>query len=118
MTEKLFLTTVSGKKSEQTPIWIMRQAGRYLTEYRAIRALQKDFISLCLNPKQASAVTIQPITRFGFDAAIRNTSNPSNIITKTRSSSSQGRIRSQDPANSSTSQRRAGQHEKRGPSGS
>ena len=70
MTEKLFLTTVSGKKSEQTPIWIMRQAGRYLKEYRAIRALQKDFISLCLNPKQASAVTIQPITRFGFDAAI------------------------------------------------
>ena len=48
----------------------MRQAGRYLEEYRTIRALQKDFISFCLNPEQASAVTIQPITRFGFDAAI------------------------------------------------
>jgi uroporphyrinogen decarboxylase len=70
MTEKLLLTTLSGKKSEQTPVWMMRQAGRYLKEYRAIRALQQDFISLCLNPEQASAVTIQPITRFGFDAAI------------------------------------------------
>ena len=70
MTEKLFLTTVGGQKSEQTPIWIMRQAGRYLAEYRAIRALEKDFITLCLNPKQACAVTMQPITRFGFDAAI------------------------------------------------
>ena len=48
----------------------MRQAGRYLKEYRAIRASQQDFISLCLNPEQASTVTIQPITRFGFDAAI------------------------------------------------
>ena len=70
MTEKLFLTTLNGNKSEQTPIWMMRQAGRYLKEYRAIRAFTKDFISLCLNPEQASAVTIQPITRFGFDAAI------------------------------------------------
>ena len=70
MVEKLFLTTVGGKKTEQTPIWLMRQAGRYLKEYRAIRASQQDFISLCLNPEQASTVTIQPITRFGFDAAI------------------------------------------------
>ena len=70
MTEKLFLTTVGGKKTKQTPIWMMRQAGRYLKEYRAIRASQHDFISLCLNPEQASTVTIQPITRFGFDAAI------------------------------------------------
>jgi uroporphyrinogen decarboxylase len=70
MTEKLFLTTIGGNKSKQTPIWLMRQAGRYLKEYRAIRALQRDFISLCLNPEQASTVTIQPINRFGFDAAI------------------------------------------------
>jgi len=70
MTNKLFLTTLNGKKSSRTPIWIMRQAGRYLKEYRAIRSVQKDFISFCLNPEQASAVTLQPITRYGLDAAI------------------------------------------------
>lgn len=70
MTEKIFLTTLSGNKTSQTPIWVMRQAGRYLEEYRSIRASQKDFISFCLNPEQASAVTLQPITRYKFDAAI------------------------------------------------
>ena len=70
MTDKLFLSTLTGKKSSQTPIWMMRQAGRYLPEYRAIRATQTDFISFCLNPKQAANVTLQPISRFGFDAAI------------------------------------------------
>jgi uroporphyrinogen decarboxylase len=66
----LFLKTINGHKQSSTPIWMMRQAGRYLAEYRAIRATQKDFISFCLNPEQASAVTLQPITRYGFDAAI------------------------------------------------
>jgi uroporphyrinogen decarboxylase len=70
MTEKIFLSTLCGTRSDQTPIWIMRQAGRYLDEYRAIRATQKDFIAFCLNPEMASTVTLQPITRFGFDAAI------------------------------------------------
>ena len=70
MTDSLFIKTVSGQKQNKTPIWMMRQAGRYLTEYRAVRATQKDFISFCLNPEQASAVTLQPITRYGFDAAI------------------------------------------------
>ena len=70
MTDQLFLSTLQGTKSRKTPIWMMRQAGRYLEEYRKIRASQKDFISFCLNPEQASAVTIQPITRYGFDAAI------------------------------------------------
>ena len=70
MAEKLFLTTLNGNKSKQTPIWLMRQAGRYLDEYRSIRAKQNDFISFCLDPNQASTVTLQPITRFGFDAAI------------------------------------------------
>jgi uroporphyrinogen decarboxylase len=70
MTDQLFLSTLRGKKSRTTPIWMMRQAGRYLKEYRKIRANQKDFISFCLNPEQASAVTIQPIARYGFDAAI------------------------------------------------
>lgn len=70
MTDKLFLSTISGTKSENTPIWMMRQAGRYLKEYQQIRAVQKDFISFCLNPEKASAVTLQPIIRFNFDAAI------------------------------------------------
>ena len=52
------------------PIWMMRQAGRYLKEYRAVRETTPDFVSFCLNPEKASDVTIQPITRFGFDAAI------------------------------------------------
>ena len=52
------------------PIWMMRQAGRYLKEYRDVRKTTPDFISFCLDPEKASNVTIQPITRFGFDAAI------------------------------------------------
>ena len=52
------------------PMWMMRQAGRYLKEYRDVRETTPDFISFCLDPEKASNVTIQPITRFGFDAAI------------------------------------------------
>ena len=70
MTSSVFMNTIAGEKSAQTPIWIMRQAGRYLTEYRAVRQSQKDFISFCLNPEKASEVTLQPIKRFDFDAAI------------------------------------------------
>ena len=70
MADKIFLSTLNGVKSEETPLWMMRQAGRYLAEYRDVRNNQKDFISFCLNPEKASEVTIQPITRFGFDAAI------------------------------------------------
>ena len=57
-------------KSSITPIWLMRQAGRYLPEFRSIREKNQDFIKLCLNTKLASEITIQPITRFDFDAAI------------------------------------------------
>jgi len=70
MTDQLFLSTLQGTKSRTTPIWMMRQAGRYLEEYRKIRTNQKDFISFCLNPKQAATVTLQPIARYQFDAAI------------------------------------------------
>ena len=70
MANQLFLSTLQVTKSRTTPIWMMRQAGRYLKEYRKIRASLKDFISFCLNPEKASTVTLQPIARYGFDAAI------------------------------------------------
>ena len=57
-------------KSSKTPIWLMRQAGRYLSEFRSIREKNRDFIKLCLNTKLSSEITMQPITRFDFDAAI------------------------------------------------
>ena len=57
-------------KSSKTPIWLMRQAGRYLPEFRSIRKENQDFIKLCLNSKLASEITIQPIIRVDFDAAI------------------------------------------------
>ena len=66
----LFLVTLSGQNSAPPPIWLMRQAGRYLEDYRAVRASEPDFISFCLNPDKAVEVTLQPIDKFGFDAAI------------------------------------------------
>lgn len=65
-----FIETLSGKRLSPPPIWIMRQAGRYLPEYRAIRETEPDFISFCLNPNKACEVTVQPIKRYQFDAAI------------------------------------------------
>ena len=66
----LFLDTLHGQAAQKRPIWLMRQAGRYLAEYRAVRASKPDFISFCLNPEKAVEVTLQPVDRFGFDAAI------------------------------------------------
>ena len=57
-------------KTDLTPIWLMRQAGRYLPEFREIRKNNPNFINLCLNPKLSGEITLQPIRRFGFDAAI------------------------------------------------
>ena len=66
----LLLDCLSGHKAEKPPIWIMRQAGRYLKEYRDVRATTSDFISFCLDAEKACEVTLQPIRRFGFDASI------------------------------------------------
>ncbi len=67
---KTLLRALAGETLPVPPIWMMRQAGRYLPEYRATRAKAGDFLSLCYNPELAAEVTLQPIRRFGFDAAI------------------------------------------------
>ena len=67
---KPLLSVLQGKRAETPPIWLMRQAGRYLPEYRALRAEKGGFLALATDPEAAAEVTLQPIRRFGFDGAI------------------------------------------------
>ncbi len=68
--EKRLLRSLRGETQDVPPIWLMRQAGRYLPEYRATRAEAGEFLDLCFTPDFAVEVTLQPIRRYGFDAAI------------------------------------------------
>ncbi len=70
MSNKTILRALAGEVLPTPPIWMMRQAGRYLPEYRATRAQAGDFLALCYNSELAAEVTLQPIRRYGFDAAI------------------------------------------------
>ncbi|MEE2722027.1 MAG: uroporphyrinogen decarboxylase, partial [Pseudomonadota bacterium] len=67
---KPFLRALRGERIDPPPVWLMRQAGRYLPEYRAVREQAGGFLNLCYDPVKAAEVTLQPLRRFGFDAAI------------------------------------------------
>ncbi len=67
---KPFLAALSGQVLDRPPFWLMRQAGRYLPEYRKVRQQAGSFLDLCLSPDQACEVTVQPLRRYGMDAAI------------------------------------------------
>src|SRR5207237_10178168 len=67
---KPLLRALRGERLSRPPWWLMRQAGRYLPEYRALRTRARDFVDFCLNPVLAAEATLQPVRRFGTDGAI------------------------------------------------
>ena len=68
--QKPLLRALAGERLDRPPWWLMRQAGRFLPEYRALRTRARDFVDFCLNPGLAAEATLQPVRRFGMDAAI------------------------------------------------
>ena len=68
--DKPLLKALSGEAVRPAPFWLMRQAGRYLPEYRKLRASAGSFLDLCFSPPLAAEITLQPVRRFGTDAAI------------------------------------------------
>src|ERR1700739_2187483 len=68
--DKPLLAALRGTAQKQVPFWLMRQAGRYLPEYRALREKAGDFLKLVFTPEFATEVTLQPVRRFGLDAAL------------------------------------------------
>jgi uroporphyrinogen decarboxylase len=70
MTAKPLLRALNGESVSPPPLWLMRQAGRYLPEYRSLRSKARGFLDLCYTPALAAEATLQPVRRFGFDAAI------------------------------------------------
>lgn len=70
MADKPLLAVLRGERREPTPLWLMRQAGRYLPEYRKLRAEKGGFLDLAYDPDAAAEITLQPLRRFGFDGAI------------------------------------------------
>jgi uroporphyrinogen decarboxylase len=70
LSSKPMVAVLEGERRDPPPIWLMRQAGRFLPEYRALRAKAKSFMDFAYNPEMAAEATLQPIRRFGFDAAI------------------------------------------------
>ena len=68
--QKPLLRALAGERLDKPPWWLMRQAGRFLPEYRALRTRAPDFVDFCLNPELAAEATLQPVRRFGMDAAI------------------------------------------------